>query len=307
MKWFFLILFITACHSSSPEGHLDFIAKVNGSLIPKKAFLSSLEQLQLDQDEASKNNPKISEQTKSRALNEVILSAILHQEASKREVKVAKEEVEARLTNWKEGYPKGGFEEVLKKRKQTELQLRTQIEEQLTTEKIVEALFSHETRVSDEEIQSYYSSHTSEMNLPERIHAFQIVVPRLEEAEKIRHDLLSGTATFESLAREHSMSPDSAQGGDLGFFARNEKIAAFNEAFKLSVGGISKPIHSEFGFHLLKVVEKHPGRKLPLLEAKERIAGRLKRSKEQKIFKDWLTKILKDSEIYRNDALYGKI
>ncbi len=305
MKDWIFILLLTAC-TRAPDERVEFIAKVNGALIPVRQFLIHLEQLQADQDEASKSNPKITEQIKARALNEAILATVIRQEASKKEIKVAKEEVEARLTSWKESYPPGGFDEMLRKRKKTESQLREQMEEQAYVEKLVQQFFSQETRVSDEEIQSYYQTHSPEMTLPEMIHAHQIVVPKIEEAEKLRNELLAGKSTFETLAREHSISPDSAQGGDLGFFARDEKIAAFNEAFKLSVGSVSKPLRSEFGFHLLKVVEKRPGRKLPLAEAREKIAAQLKRMKEQKVFKDWLTKVVKDAEIYRNDALYGK-
>ena len=113
--------------------------------------------------------------------------------------------------------------------------------------------------------------------------------------------------TFESAARKYSLSPDAATGGDLGFFSRNEKISAFNKAFSLKVGDISLPIKSEYGVHLLKVVEKQPGKKLPFNEAKAQVAKALRRKKESAVYQSWITKLLKDGEIYRNESLYAQV
>ncbi|MBI4405403.1 MAG: peptidyl-prolyl cis-trans isomerase, partial [Deltaproteobacteria bacterium] len=153
----------------------------------------------------------------------------------------------------------------------------------------------------------YYHEHEGDFFRPERVHVFQIVVPTPQEAEKIRQEILASKLTFESAARQYSLSPDASKGGDLGFFAKNEKIEAFNEAFSLAVGVISKPIQSPYGMHLLKVVEKHPPKKLSYLEAKTDIARVLKRRKEATIYKEWATKLLKDGVIYRNEALFASI
>src|SRR5688572_29393496 len=107
--------------------------------------------------------------------------------------------------------------------------------------------------VSDVEMKNYQKTQENEFLRPIRIHVFQIVVPSKEEADRIRQEIIAGKTTFESAARQHSLSPDAAKGGDLGFFSRNEKIAAFNEAFKLPIGEISRPIQSRYGIHLLKV------------------------------------------------------
>ena len=106
-------------------------------------------------------------------------------------------------------------------------------------------------------------------------------------------------------ARKYSQSPDAAKGGDLGFFSRNEKLPAFNEAFNLPVGSVSKPIKSRFGYHLLKVVEKQPSKKLQFEEARDDIAKQLRRTKEVKIYREWVAKLLKDGAIYRNESLFA--
>lgn len=293
------------CTRTSSAPTEQIIARINGEPVSVAEFMVGYNQLKAQQDEISQKNPKLVAQLKTRALNEVLILALLRQEASKKQLRIAKEEVEGRLSNWKDGYPPGGFEEMLRKQNTTEDFLKKRLADQLLVEKITDTLFGTETMVSDEEMQSYFKQHPDEFFRPIRIHALQIVVPTLEEAEKIRQEIVSGQITFESAARKYSLSPDAAKGGDLGFFSKNEKISAFNKAFALTVGDISQPIQSPYGVHLLKVIEKQPSKKLAFQEARDDIVKALKKVKEVTVYKEWVTKLLKDGEIYRNEALFA--
>lgn len=309
LPWFFLgASFLVGCSPSGLRSSEDqILAKVNGDPVSASEFLVNFTQLKAGQDEISQTNPKLMGPLKARALNEVIILALLKREAAKKQLRIAKEEVEGRLSNWKDGYPPGGFEEMLRKQNTTEEFLRKRISDQLLVEKLTETLFGMETMVSDEEMQTYYKQHQQEFFRPIRIHALQIVVPTQEEAAKVRQEILAGQITFESAARKYSLSPDAAKGGDLGFFSKNEKISAFNKAFSLTVGELSAPIESPYGIHLLKVVDKQPPKKLAFQEAKDEVVRAIKKQKEVAIYKEWVTKMLKDSEIYRNEALFASI
>ncbi len=302
-----LLVSLCACTRQAEDPQGQIMAKVNGVPISLSEFNLHYRQLKAEQDDLSQRNPKIVLQIKTRALNEAIIMSMLRQECQKKQLRVAKEEVEGRLANWKDGYPPGGFEEMLRKQNTSEDFLKRRIEDQLMVEKLTASLFGTETAVSDEEMKNYYRLHENDFVRPERVHAFQIVVPTKEEAEKIRAQIVSNEITFESAARKYSLSPDAAKGGDLGFFSRNEKIAAFNEAFPLSINMLSKPIQSRYGIHLLKVVEKQPSKKLSFNEAKDDIVKAIKKLKEVKVYQEWVTKLLKDGEIYRNDVLFNGI
>jgi parvulin-like peptidyl-prolyl isomerase len=304
----FSVLSLVGCSKQGFQtSSQEVLAKVNGEPVLLSEFLVNFGQLKAQQDEISQTNPKLMGPLKSRALNEVLILALLKKEAAKKQLRVAKEEVEGRLSNWKDGYPPGGFEEMLRKQNTTEDFLRKRISDQLLVEKLTETLFGTETMVSDEEMQNYYKQHQPEFLRPARIHALQIVVPTAEEAAKIRQEIVAGQITFESAARKYSLSPDAAKGGDLGFFSKDEKIAAFNKAFSQNVGEISAPIQSAYGIHLLKVVEKQPSKKLAFQEAKEEVVKAIKKQKEVTVYKEWVTKMLKDSEIYRNEALFASV
>ncbi|NBV29727.1 hypothetical protein EBS02_12095, partial [bacterium] len=92
-----------------------------------------------------------------------------------------------------------GFEEMLKKQNTTEAILKQRIEDQLLIEKLTESLFSNETLVHDEDVKNYFKLHEKEFINPERIHAFQIVVPTKEEAEKMKRN-----NEYESVDLEHN-------------------------------------------------------------------------------------------------------
>ncbi|MBY0372023.1 peptidyl-prolyl cis-trans isomerase [bacterium] len=306
LSFLFVALFsLSGCSFFSSTASDQVMARVNGEPVSLAEFLVAYNQLKAQQDEISQRNPKLLAELKTRALNEVLVLALLRQEAGKKQLRIAKEEVEGRLSSWKDGYPPGGFEEMLRKQSTTEEFLRKRIADQLLVEKLTETVFGTETLVSDDEMQSYFKQHTDDFVRPVRIHALQIVVPSLEEAQKIRQEILSGQITFESAARKYSLSPDAAKGGDLGFFSKNEKISAFGKAFALAVGETSQPIQSQYGIHLVKVVEKEQSKKLAFGEAKDEIVKAIKKNKETTVYKEWITKMLKDGEIYRNEVLFA--
>ena len=88
------------------------------------------------------------------------------------------------------------------------------------------------------------------------VKASHILVKTQEEAIKLREEILAGKS-FEDLAAEHSLCPSGANGGDLGFFGRNVMVIEFDHAaFELNVGELSKPVNTNFGWHLILVTDK---------------------------------------------------
>jgi peptidyl-prolyl cis-trans isomerase C len=92
----------------------------------------------------------------------------------------------------------------------------------------------------------------------EEVHAKHILVDNEDQAKKIIADLKGG-ADFAALAKQYSKDPGAAQqGGDLGFFKKDEMVPEFaSAAFALQPGQISpQPVHTQFGWHVILVVER---------------------------------------------------
>lgn len=89
-----------------------------------------------------------------------------------------------------------------------------------------------------------------------KVRASHILVKTEEEANKLYEEISAG-ADFAELAAEHSLCPSGRNGGDLGFFGRGMMVKPFEDAaFELEVGGLSKPVETQFGWHLIVLTGK---------------------------------------------------
>lgn len=91
--------------------------------------------------------------------------------------------------------------------------------------------------------------------MPLKLHAFHILVKTEDEAFQVLYDVNHGKE-FEAVAKEKSLCPSGKKGGDLGWFGRGQMVKEFEDAaFNLNTGEISKPVKTQFGWHIIKVVE----------------------------------------------------
>jgi len=110
----------------------------------------------------------------------------------------------------------------------------------------------------------------------EEVHARHILVANEDAAKKIIADLKKG-GDFAALAKQHSTDPGAQNGGDLGFFKKDDMVPAFAEAaFALKPGEISAtPVKTQFGYHVIKVEERRAAPPPSFEEAKEELRQRV--------------------------------
>lgn len=91
--------------------------------------------------------------------------------------------------------------------------------------------------------------------MPSKVHAEHILVKTNEEANSILFDVRRG-ANFEDIARARSVCPSGKKGGDLGWFGRGMMVKEFEDAvFSTPPGSISGIVKTQFGYHIIKVLE----------------------------------------------------
>lgn len=114
-----------------------------------------------------------------------------------------------------------------------------------------------DAEMSDEKVRETYDRTVAKTEGPLQVRASHILVESEEEAKEILK-ALEKDGDFAKLARERSTGPSGPRGGDLGYFVRSQMVQPFSDAaFALEPGAVSPdPVKTEFGWHVIKVVDK---------------------------------------------------
>jgi peptidyl-prolyl cis-trans isomerase C len=115
---------------------------------------------------------------------------------------------------------------------------------------------------TEEAMKKVYDEAAKQIQGEQEVHARHILVETEDEAKAIEAELKKG-ADFAELAKKKSKDPGASDGGDLGFFTKDQMVPEFSAvAFSLEPGKISDPVKTQFGWHIIKVEEKR-NRKAP--------------------------------------------
>lgn len=139
-------------------------------------------------------------------------------------------------------------------------------------------------KIDDKSVKAEYEKFKKENKGKEEVHARHILVPTEEEANQVIKDLTAGQK-FEDLATKRSSGPTAQNGGDLGYFSKEEMLPEFSEAaFKLKKGEFSKaPVKTQFGWHVIRVEEKRSRAVPELKEVENAIRNKLGQEALQKL------------------------
>src|SRR6201991_1583155 len=109
---------------------------------------------------------------------------------------------------------------------------------------------------NDAAMKQVYEDASKQISGEQEVHARHILVETEDEAKAVKAELDKG-ADFAELAKKKSKDPGASDGGDLGFFTKDQMVPEFSAvAFALEPGKISDPVKSQFGWHIIKVEEK---------------------------------------------------
>jgi peptidyl-prolyl cis-trans isomerase C len=129
------------------------------------------------------------------------------------------------------------------------------------------------------------------------VHARHILVETEDEAKAVAEELKKG-ADFAELAKKKSKDPGASDGGDLGFFTKDQMVPEFSAvAFTLEPGKVSDPVKSQFGWHIIKVEEKR-NRKAPDFD---QVKGQIETYVTRKAQADYVAKLREAAKVDRLD------
>ena len=152
--------------------------------------------------------------------------------------------------------------------------------------------------VTEEAIQAEYDAFVGQFEPVDEVRASHILVESEEEANNLKAEL-DGGADFATLAREHSIDPGAANGGDLGFFGKGMMVQPFEEAaFALDEGSVSAPVQSQFGWHIIRLEEKRQSAP----PAFEQVAPQIQNQLLMRTFTEKVDELMAGVEVTIEDA-----
>lgn len=150
-------------------------------------------------------------------------------------------------------------------------------------------------QVSDDELKAQYQQNIQQYQVPNRVHVEHILLmtvgktdAEVEEIRKKAEDLLKQAkkgGNFEDLAKKNSEDPGTKdKGGDLGWIVQGQTVAEFEKAaFSLPKGSISDLVKTQYGFHIIKVLDKETAHTKSFDEVKDSIRAPLMLTKADKL------------------------
>lgn len=170
--------------------------------------------------------------------------------------------------------------------------------------KLVNLKVRSKVKISDEDLKAEYARWAHDEANEFEVHARHLLVqvaqnatPEKAEQARLKAQALMEEAKkpgtdFAALAKKKSEGPSAADGGDLGFFKRGVMMADFEKsAFTLPVGGISEPIRTKFGWHVLKVEEHKSLSAPPFEEVKDQLRDRMLRGQLEKYTEQYVMEL----------------
>lgn len=154
-------------------------------------------------------------------------------------------------------------------------------------------------RITDEELKKAYDEKVKQYSGKREIKASHILVSTEDKARDLVKQIKGGKE-FDTLAKDASEDKaTAASGGDLGYFTEDRMVPEFSKAaFALKKGQISDPVKTDFGWHVIKIVDERPVKVPSFDEVKES----LKEEQKEKAFKEYIDQLVDSSDVKYFDA-----
>jgi parvulin-like peptidyl-prolyl isomerase len=287
----------------------DAVAVVDGQQIARSDYEALLSQAKKSYKNQKREFPAAGSQEfqtlRNQAVQFLVQREQFEQEASDMDVDVTDKQIDARLEQIQKQYfggDKKKYEKQLKEQGLSEKQVRNDIRAQIISEKIFEQV-TKDVKVTDADIAAYYAKNKAQYSQPESRDVRHILVKTKKQADEL-YAQLQGGADFAALAKKYSEDTGSKANGGKLTISQGQTVAPFDKvAFELEKNEISKPVKTEFGYHIIQPLSDEKAAKVtPLKDVKESIRQQLGQTKKNEAMTKWVDELKKD---YKDKVSYA--
>jgi len=291
---------LVACGGSSGGGDVPpgAIAVVGGLKVTKAQFDALLEQQKKSAESKGQAFPAVGtpeyEAVKATVVKGLVEEREWELEGQSMGIQITDQEIETQLNQLKQQFFQGDeqkYNAELAKQGLTDLQVRDELRTRILSNKIFEAVTKN-VNVTETDIANYYKQNSSNYAQPESREVRHILVKTQAQAQDL-YNQIKGGADFAALAKKYTQ--DQASKADGGKFTayKGRTVAPFDEfVFKAKTGDLSKPIKTQFGWHIIEVLGPvKPASETPLSQVHDSIKTTLTQQEQNTTMKNWIASL----------------
>ena len=275
-----------AVSSPGPDRFPDVVAKVNDTEIKKADLLRRAEMVK------SQLSPTdVGADFYQRVLADMIGAELLYQSVEKKGLMPTEQEVEAELQSQKGRFgAEEEFQKALTAQGMTIEGLRRQLKKEMGIENFIQKQLASQVTVTDQEKRKFFEENQAQMKHPLQFRAAHILIrvdPKATPEQKAEakkkasaiRSMVEAGQDFADLAKRNSDDPGSKdKGGELPWMGQGQTVPAFETAaLALSPGGLSDVVETQFGYHVIRLLEKREAGTSSFEEVQDRIGEFLQR------------------------------
>ena len=306
MKRFALALVLCALPVSAEM--VDRIAAVvNKDVIPlsevEARAAAELQRVRAEPDPTRRAD--LRKQVMKRSLDSLIGEKLMETQLKELSIDVSDAEVDLGIEDVKKQNNIDGdkFEQLLLNEGYSMSSYRQFMKKHLARLKLINLKVRSKVKVSDEDLKAEYAKDAKMESEDAEVHARHVLIQlapnatpaQIETAKQKALGLVAAARAapdFAEFARKNSEGPSAGDGGDLGFFRRGVMVAEFERvAFNLPIGGISDPVRTKFGWHIIKVEERRAVDARKFDEVKDALRERLLRGQLDKYTEQYVQEL----------------
>jgi foldase protein PrsA len=300
---------VAGCGGNLPKGA---VAQVGQALVSQDQF----DRLKAANEAAGRAPDKDKQKAEYRRFEQglveyLVTMEVLRQEAVTFGITITEQDVEAQIDQIKQMFQgdEDKFDAALKAQNMTLEQLTQSIRERLLLDEM-KAAVTEDVTVTEEEAKAYYEAHKADFVQEEKRETRHILIAPVKldengmmtttptqadwdaakaEAEKVRSQIQNGADFITEVEKYSDDVATKDSGGELGLITKGQMDPDFEDAvFSLKKGELSRPVRTQYGYHLIEVTDITPKKQLAYEEVKENIKSSLLDEKQAATWEEWL-------------------
>tara|TARA_B100001248_G_C27399680_1_gene469113 strand:+ start:8457 stop:9398 length:942 start_codon:yes stop_codon:yes gene_type:complete len=301
---FVLVFSVLACTAERVKK--QSIVKVNNLELSVQDYAEQLTEHMHGKDIAIIKNTDAFKKAKNKIIADFISHAIIQDYANKNSIEVSEEELLKEIQGYRSNYPDDiSFRAVLAEEGIAFERWKEKTRNSLLERKVYLDVSKDYEVPTENELKAYYRDNRKDFYRKTQYKIKQIVLSKSIDAENL-YKIIAKKGSFEKLAKEYSIGAEASNGGLLGWVERGVS-SIFDEASKLPIRKPTKPIKSDFGYHIVMVDGRRPARYLSFSEVEAQIKEEFIDERRQKIYSSWFEEQKKQAKVYVNEELLASI